>query len=95
MENCYRNTNKEICCENTDKEIWREKPGNYYSDSIHVTKDNGIGINCCGHVIVAPIKKWHKAGELFMCVNPAVSKWRRKLAMWLLKANKSIKYIKL
>ena len=78
-------------CENTDKEIWREKPG-YCSDSIHVTKHGGIGINCHGHVIVAPIRKWHNAGEYFMCINPNVSIWRRKLGMWLLKANKPIKY---
>lgn len=49
-------------CENTDREIYREpdKTGNgsYYSDSIHVTKDGGIGINCGGHVIVKPLKDW-------------------------------------
>jgi hypothetical protein len=45
---------------NTDRELWREKPGDYYSDSIHVTHDNGIGINCGGHVIVKPMREWHR-----------------------------------
>lgn len=82
------------CCLNTDKEIWRRKVGDYYSPSIHVTEQGGIGVNCHGHVIVAPIEKWHFAAELFLCVNPTISSWRYKLAMWLLKANKPIKYLK-
>lgn len=48
---------------NTDKEIWRECPEDYYSnrvmDSIHVTKDGGIGINCGGHVRVMRVGEWH------------------------------------
>lgn len=36
----------DVGCKNTDKEIWREKPGDYYSDSICVTSKNGIGMNC-------------------------------------------------
>jgi len=87
--------NKFEISENTDKEIWREKKGDYYSDSIHVTEHNGIGIDCGGHVIVAPIRKWHKAGEIFMSVNPSLSKWRWKLGMWLLKANRLVKSPKL
>lgn len=46
-------------CENTDKEIWREEPGNFYSDSIHVTKSGGIGLDCGGHVFVKSIRAWH------------------------------------
>lgn len=73
-------------CQNTDKELWRERVGDYYADSIHVTKGNGIGINCGGHVIVAPVKEWHTAGELIFCVNDRLPFFsiRRKLAMWLL-----------
>ena len=81
-------------CQNTDKEIWRERPADFYADSIHVTTQGGIGINCGGYVIVAPVRKWHKAGELFLCINPHVSTWRWKLAMWLLKANEPIKFLK-
>jgi len=50
-------------CENTDREIWRgpdEGNGSFYADSIHVTKDGGIGINCGGHVIVMTPKNWHR-----------------------------------
>ena len=46
----------------------------------------GIGMNVGGHVIVAPIERWHEAAELLMCVNPCLPEWRRKLAMWLLNA---------
>lgn len=44
---------------NTDRELWREKSGDYYAHSIHVTEDGGIGINCGGHVIVMPLMNWH------------------------------------
>ena len=44
--------------QNTDFEIWRERPGDYYSDSVHVTKGGGIGINCGGYVIVKPLRDW-------------------------------------
>jgi len=67
---------------NTDREIWREFDS-YYADSIHVTEANGIGINCGGHVIVAPAKKWHRLGELFLCVNPN-EKLALKFIRWLL-----------
>ena len=49
----------EGACENTDQELWRERFGDFYADSIHVTKDGGIGINVSGHVIVMPLQKWH------------------------------------
>lgn len=48
-------------CENTDREIWRgpdEGNGSYYADSIHITKEGAIGINCGGHVIVKPLREW-------------------------------------
>lgn len=49
---------------NTDKEIWRERPKGYYSDSIHVTKDGNIGINCGGFVIVKSVREWHRLARL-------------------------------
>ena len=82
------------CCKNTDKEVWRAKVGDYYSPSIHVTECGGIGIDCHGHVIVASIEEWHKAGEKFLCINPDLSSWRRKIGRWLLKLDKPIKYKK-
>ncbi len=46
-------------CLNTDREIWREREGDAYADSIHVTKMGGIGIDCGGHVIVKSVRAWH------------------------------------
>lgn len=71
-------------CQNTDTEIWRERRGDYYADSIHVTQSGGIGIDCGGHVIVAPVRHWHDAGEMFLCVDPDLPRWKHRLAMWLL-----------
>jgi hypothetical protein len=48
-------------CENTDREIWRKVPGDYYADSIHVTKEGAIGINCGGFVRVMPVEAWFEA----------------------------------
>lgn len=45
---------------NTDRELWREREGDYYADSIHLTESGGIGINCGGYVIVMPLQEWHK-----------------------------------
>jgi hypothetical protein len=50
----------EQACVNTDREIWRERDGDYYADSIHVTEGGGIGINCGGYVIVKPIREWFR-----------------------------------
>lgn len=48
------------CCENTDREIWREREGDYYADSIHVTKSGAIGIDCGGLVFVKSVREWHR-----------------------------------
>lgn len=47
---------------NTDRELWRERPGDFYADSLLVTINNGIGLNVGGTVIVKPIREWHKEG---------------------------------
>ena len=44
---------------NTDRELWRRTPGDYYSPSIHVTAGGAIGINVGGHVIVQSVEAWH------------------------------------
>jgi hypothetical protein len=49
--------------ENTDRELWREREGDYYANSVHVTKSGGIGMNVGGHVIVLPIELWHSAAK--------------------------------
>jgi hypothetical protein len=48
---------------NTDKELWREIPNDYYSPSIFVTEQNSIGINVGGWVYVKPVEDWHKLAE--------------------------------
>ena len=45
--------------QNTDRELWRKIPGNYYSPSIHVTEQGAIGINVGGTVYVMPVENWH------------------------------------
>ncbi len=50
-------------CENTDRELWREREGDYYADSIHVTERGGIGINCGGMVYVKPLREWHRLAK--------------------------------
>jgi hypothetical protein len=45
--------------QSTDRELWRERPDDYYADSLHVTADGGIGMKCGGSVIVMPIRRWH------------------------------------
>ncbi len=54
--------NEGMAAINTDKEIWRKIPDDYYSPSIHVTESGGIGINVGGYVLVAPIERWFQAG---------------------------------
>ena len=44
---------------NTDRELWRETPGDYYSAKIHVTAQGSIGIDCGGTVYVKPLREWH------------------------------------
>jgi hypothetical protein len=44
---------------NTDVEIWRETPGDYYAPDIFVTKEGGIGINVGGLCIVKTVREWH------------------------------------
>lgn len=55
-----------IACENTDREIWRgpdEGDGDAYADSLHITSDGGLGINCGGSVQVKPIREWHRLAD--------------------------------
>jgi hypothetical protein len=51
-------------CKNTDRELWREPDkdgkGDFYSDSVHVTQEGGIGINVGGLVFVKSLAEWHK-----------------------------------
>lgn len=49
----------ENAAQNTDRELWREHEGDYYSPSLFVTQGGGIGINVGGLCIVKPIREWH------------------------------------
>lgn len=51
---------------NTDIEIWRKIPDDYYSPAIHVTEHGDIGINIGGHVLVAPVEQWFDALNIRM-----------------------------
>jgi hypothetical protein len=42
-----------------DRELWREREGDYYAPSIFVTKTGAIGINVCGLVFIKHIREWH------------------------------------
>lgn len=50
--------------QNADTELWRQTPGDYYSPSIHVTKDGKIGINVGGIVLVEDVEVWHRINLL-------------------------------
>lgn len=45
--------------QNTDRELWREMPGDPCAPSLHVTESGGIGINVGGRVFVKPVREWH------------------------------------
>lgn len=49
----------DIAYKNTDKELWRETPDDYYAPSIFVTDGGSIGINVGGLCIVKPVRDWH------------------------------------
>ena len=61
---------EQMAAKNTDRELWREREGDYYADSVHATVGGGIGINCGGFVIVKTPRQWHalhkSLQELFM-----------------------------
>lgn len=70
-------TSDQQCVANTDRELWREREGDYYADSIHVTAQGAIGINCGGYVYTKPMREWFKlAGGPFPAVPaPVTSKY--------------------
>lgn len=48
---------------NTDREIWRQTPGDFHSPSIHVTETGGIGIQHQGTVQVKTIGQWARLAD--------------------------------
>jgi hypothetical protein len=59
-------------CVNTDKEIWRRVPGDYYSPSLHVTKEGCIGLDVGGSVTVMAAEHWNKATTIYLQLKEAV-----------------------
>ena len=57
---------------NTDRELWREVPDDYYSPSVFVTENGSIGINVGGNCLTAYVREWHKAGQITWCIDPKV-----------------------
>ncbi len=55
---------REQTAQNNDRELYRDPDttgnGDFYSPSIHVTHDGGIGINVGGKVFVKSLREWHK-----------------------------------
>lgn len=60
---------------NTDRELWREREGDYYSPSIHVTEHGGIGMEVGGYVIVMPIGRWHALAKTSQELARAINEW--------------------
>lgn len=55
----------QAACNSADRELWREPPGGYYANSIHVTHTGGIGIDVGGTVFVLPLAEWHSLRAQF------------------------------
>jgi len=53
----------EQAAQNTDREIWRRTPGDFYAPSILVTQDGAIGLSVGGQVIVRSVEEWHRMGH--------------------------------
>jgi hypothetical protein len=73
--------------QNTDREIWRVREGDYYADSIHVTAHGGIGINHGGTVIVMSLRDWHAAAKIMGAASrctSAVTKRKDRMSKYLL-----------
>jgi hypothetical protein len=44
--------------QNTDRELWRDEPKDFYAARLFVTEGGGIGIDVGGTVYVKPIREW-------------------------------------
>jgi hypothetical protein len=65
-------SDEQQAAQNHDVEIWRQTPGDYYSPSIHKTKEGAIGINVGGYVYVKDVREWHRlAGESLRVIEEA------------------------
>ena len=65
---------------NTDRELWRKVPGDYYSPRIFITQGEGIGIEVGGYCLVFPVEGWHCLGKDIEGLRAKVSAFERALA---------------
>lgn len=54
---------------NTDVEIWRRVEDDFYSPSIHATKQGDIKVCVGGTVLTASVEQWFAAGKVAFCNN--------------------------
>jgi len=50
-------------CKNTDKNLFEEIDGEYYSPSCFMTEDRTLGINVGGFVIVKTLRDWFELAK--------------------------------
>ena len=63
------NTSPCSCSANTDSELWRAVPDDYYAPSVFVTREGGIGMNHGGTVFVMTVEEWIKRAQAFISPN--------------------------
>jgi len=72
--------------QNTDVEVWRERPGDYYSDSVHVTQDGAIGVSSGGTVVVRTARDWVGMHSLTdderLLIAAAAEEWEEHAQRW-------------
>jgi len=77
------------------KTIWQREKIDAFSDCITIKEPDIIGLHFCDQSIVAPIENWKQAGNLFLKIDPTISRLRYLLAMWLLKKSSTTKILNL
>lgn len=50
----------ENTAKNTDRELWREREGDYYANSVSITDNGALAINVGGLVISKSLAAWHE-----------------------------------
>ena len=70
------------CAENTDREIYRgpnDGCGDFYADSLHITQEGALGIDCGGYVVVKPIRTWHGLAKAHAAALEELARLRARL----------------
>lgn len=76
---------------NTDRELWREREGDYYANSVFVTDRGGIGFNVGGFCVVRTPAEWvaleyppcsecgTRIGHIHWCSSARRRSWLRRV----------------